>query len=323
MQVLGGDVGGTNARLALFEADGDAPPHLVAERTTPSAEHDGFEAVVAAFLSEVGGRPRRAAFGLAGPVRGRRVRITNLPWVVDADAVAERFDLDQVVLLNDLEATAWGVASLAPDRIQVLQSGDPDATGNAAVIAAGTGLGEAGLAWDGARLHPFACEGGHTGFAPTGALETELLVALSRRFGRVSWERVLSGPGLAAIAEFLFERNEDGPPGWMREVHDPAAAVTEAALAGRSATASAALDLFVRLYGVEAGDLALKVMALGGVWIGGGIAPKILPRLVEGPFLEGFLDKGRMRPLVAAMPVKVILDDRTALLGAGRRAALP
>ena len=322
MQVLGGDIGGTNARLALFEVDGDAPPRLGVERVYPSADHDGLEEIVAAFLSDVGGRPKRAAFGLAGPVRGRRVRTTNLPWVVDADAVAGRFELDEVVLLNDLEATAWGVASLAPDRVHVLQQGDPDAIGNAAVIAAGTGLGEAGLYWDGARHHPFACEGGHAGFAPGSPLEIELLEALARRLDRVSWERVLSGPGLAAIAEFLFGRDEGGAPPWLREAEDPAAAVAESALAGRSATASAALDLFVRLYGVEAGDLALKVMALGGVWIGGGIAPKIRPRLVEGPFLEGFLAKGRMRPLVAAMPVRVILDDRTALLGAGRRAAL-
>jgi glucokinase len=321
VQVLGGDIGGTNARLALFEVDGDAPPRLDVEHVYPSADHDGLEEIVAAFLSDVGGRPKRAAFGLAGPVRGRRVRTTNLPWVVDADAVAERFGLDQVALLNDLEATAWGVGVLEHDQIHVLQGGAGNANGNAAVIAAGTGLGEAGLYWDGARHHPFACEGGHAGFAPGNPLEIELFDSLGRRFDHVSWERLLSGPGLAAIAEFLFEREQGGPPEWLREAGDPAAAVTEAALTGRSATASTALDLFVRLYGVESGDLALKLMALGGVWVGGGIAPKILPRLVDGPFLEGFLAKGRMRPLVAAMPVRVILDDRTALLGAGRRAA--
>jgi len=321
MQVLGGDIGGTNTRLALFEADDDTP-RLQVERVYPSADHDGLEEVVAAFLAETGGNPRRAAFGLAGPVRGRTVRTTNLPWTVDADRLGDRFGFARVTLLNDLEATAWGVAALAPDRVRVLQEGDPEAAGNAAVIAAGTGLGEAGMYWDGSRHHPFACEGGHTAFAPSSALEVKLLAALGRRFDRVSWERVLSGPGLAAVAEFLFQHEEGGTPLWLQAAEDPAAAVAEAALAGRSDTASAALDLFVRLYGAEAGDLALKVMALGGVWVGGGIAPKILPRLVEGPFLEGFLAKGRMRPLVAAMPVRVILDDRAALLGAGRRAGL-
>lgn len=318
--VLAGDVGGTNARLALVDVDPDRP-RITLERTFPSADYPGLAEVVELFLEEAGDRPARAAFGLAGPVRGRVMRTTNLPWTVDADALEARCGLEQVSLLNDLEATAWGVRALTSDQLRVLHPGDPEARGNGCVIAAGTGLGEAGLAWDGRRHRPFACEGGHTAFAPADEREDRLLAFLRHRHGRVSWERVVSGPGLAAIAEFVHDRRGEPLPEWFRSAEDPAAAVAEAALEERSDAAVEALDLFVRLYGIEAGELALKLNALGGVWVAGGIAPKILPRLLDGPFLDGFLAKGRMRRLVEAMPVRVVLEPRTALLGAALRAA--
>ncbi len=318
--VLAGDIGGTNCRLALVAVD-DAGLRTTAERSYRSAAHGGLEEVVEAFLSATGVRPDRAAFGLAGPVLGRVMRTTNLPWTVDADALEARCGFASVELLNDLEAAAWGLGELAPDQVRVLREGAPDARGNACVVAAGTGLGEAGLAWDGRRHHPFACEGGHTAFAPSDEREDALLTFLRRRHGRVSWERVLSGPGLVAIAEFIHERRGEPLPAWLETGPDRAAQVADAAFQGRSPAAAEALDLFVRLYGVEAGELALKLNALGGVWVAGGIAPRILPRLVDGPFLDGFLDKGRMRRLVEAMPVRVVLEPRVALLGAARRAA--
>jgi glucokinase len=251
--------------------------------------------------------------------------VTNLPWVVDADELENCSDIPTVVLLNDLEATGWGVAALDESQITVLNPGRPDATGNGAVIAAGTGLGEGGISWNGGEARPFACEGGHASFSPTDELGDRLLSFLRHIHGHVSWERVLSGPGLAALYRFMVSEAGETDPEWFIDADragDPVPAVSEAALEGRCEISVRTLELFARLYGEEAGNLALKVMATGGVWVGGGIAPKILPFLEDGAFMAGFLSKGRMRPLLETMPVKVILDDRTALLGAARFAAM-
>ena len=321
--ILAGDIGGTHCRLAVFSSSGDRLER-VWERTYPSREQRDLVALVRATAGESRAEFSAASFGIAGPVRDGRVRATNLPWTVDAAGLASALGLPHVGLLNDLEANAWGIAALPASDLQTLHAGFPDSGGNAALIAAGTGLGEAGLYWDGERHHPFASEGGHADFAPADDLQLELRGWLSARFGHVSWERVVSGPGLLNLYGFLRETRRGEEPPWLAEriaAGDPAAAIAEAAMEDRSDLAVQALDLFVRLYGAEAGNLALKVLSTGGVYLGGGIAPKIAAWLQRPPFLEGFLDKGRMRPLLESMPVRVILNDRTGLLGAARHAA--
>jgi glucokinase len=321
--LLAGDIGGTKTRLGLFVAETEGL-RSVAERTYPSAEFSGLETIVVEFLREQSASCRAASFGIAGPVVDRRVRTTNLPWVIDADILEERTGIAGVSLLNDLEATAWGLPLVEKSGLHTLNRGTDGASGNWAVIAAGTGLGEAGLHWDGRRYRPFACEGGHASFSPTDELTDDLLRFLRRRFETVSWERVLSGPGLADLYRFLLDRSGQPEPDWFRQAEragDPAPAVAEAGLSGRCEVSANVLDLFARLYGEEAGNLALKLMATGGVWVCGGIAPKILSALAGGQFTAGFTAKGRMSPLLEAMPVNVVLDDRVALLGAANHAA--
>jgi len=321
--ILGGDIGGTHTRLALFADDGqrlaDHP-----EREYPSREHAGLDAIALQFLRDTGVRPAAACFGVAGPVRNGRSVATNLPWIIDAAELGRVLGMSTWVI-NDLEALAWGLTALRREELALLSPGASGATGNAAVVAAGTGLGEAGLYWDGRQHRPFATEGGHASFAPSDDVEVELLRWLERRFAEhVSWERVVSGPGLVSLYEFLRDTGRGQEPPWLAEAirtGDPGAAITAAALDGRSPLAAAALDRFVSLYGHESGNFALKTMATGGVYLGGGIAPRILPKLRDGTFLRGFLDKGRMRPLLEAMPVNVVLNDQAGLLGAGRCAA--
>lgn len=316
MKILAGDIGGTNVRLALFEARGLELVKVV-ERTVASRDHASLDGPVAEFLDRVGAACDRAVLGVAGPVRGGRVRTTNLPWVVDAEELATRFGCDHVMLLNDLEAIAWGLGELAEGDVRVVQAGVADPVGNRAVVAAGTGLGVAGLYWDGELHRPFATEGGHAGFSPLTEPERSLLAHLERRHGRVSWERVVSGPGLVAIYEVLsggpFERDR-----LQSGEGDPAASIARDAIANPQGVAARALRLFAELYGTVAGDLALILMATGGVWIAGGIAAKILPVLEEGGFAARFTDKGRMRALVESIPVRVVLADDVALRGAAR-----
>lgn len=322
--LLAGDIGGTSARLAVM-ALRDGRLEQVAEETFASREFAGLEAVAQAFLARHDVPLEGACFGVAGPVRGGRVSTPNLPWHIDAADVAATLRVARVALINDLEANAYGIAALERADVLELQAGSPGATGNQAVIAAGTGLGEAGLYWDGQLHRPFACEGGHADFAPRNERETALLRYLLEKWEHVSWERVLSGPGLHGIYQFLRDvldmRELPGIVDRMKGA-DPSAVISAAALTGECPLCSDALDLFVALYGAEAGNLALKTMATGGVYIGGGIAPKILGRLKTGAFLRAFNAKGRMAPLMASMPVRIILNPGTALLGAGRYAAL-
>jgi len=321
--ILAGDVGGTSTRLAGFGLAAGALA-LRVEGTYPSREFAGLDEILAAFIAAHELTIRHACIGVAGPVRGGRCATTNLPWHLDERHLAEGLGLPHATLINDLEATAFGVPLLTPADLAVLQEGDADAAGNRAIVAAGTGLGEAGLHWDGARHHPFATEGGHADFAPHDDEQVELLHFLRLELGRVSWERVVSGPGLVNVFRFLCDTGRFDVEAWLSagiETGDAAAVIATAGLERRSPLAERALALFVRLYGAEAGNLALKLMASGGVYLGGGIAPKILPALAEG-FLAAFCDKGRMRPLMESMPVRVILDTRVALRGAARCAAL-
>jgi glucokinase len=300
--ILAGDIGGTNTRLALVDDDPRSP---VALDVYPSGAHSSLEEMVHAFLAVHPARLSGAAFGIAGPVRDGRVQVTNLAWPVDATSLRAELGLEQVLLLNDLEANAWGLAALGPDDVHVLNDGRPGAVGNAAVCSAGTGLGEAGLYWDGERHRPFACEGGHADFAPLGELQEGLRDFLASQYEHVSYERVCSGMGLVNIYRYIAGTCDL-----------PAAEISRLALAREDQTAVTALDVMVEIYGAEAGNLALKLMATGGVHLGGGIAPRILPKLEDGCFMSAFTAKGRFAELLGAIPVRVILNDRTALMGA-------
>jgi glucokinase len=321
--VLAGDVGGTKTALALFEA-GPRGPVLVRGDTVPSRDAASLEAVILRFL-DAGARPAIEAvcFGVAGPVVDGRCVATNLPWVIDERALARAIPAPRVKLLNDLEAAAHGVLALPADALHTLQPGTPR-PGNLVLIAAGTGLGEALIVRDGDRHLVVASEGGHADFAPRGELEEGLLRHLRREFGRVSYERILAGPGLVNVYRFLRDS------GWAKEAplvairleqDDPGAVITELGLAGTDPLCGKALEVFVSVYGAEAGNLALKAMALGGVLVGGGIAPRILPALSTGAFVAAFRDKGRLAALMETIPVRVVLDPGAPLLGAARVAA--
>jgi len=316
--ILAGDIGGTSTRIALFENERSAL-HAVVSGRYPSRDHAGLTEIVAAFTSAHPGRIDAATFGIAGPVRDGRVETPNLPWVIDGAVLAKQLGLQEFTLLNDLEANAWGVFTLGDADVETLSPGMPSREGNAAIISAGTGLGEAGYHWDGTRLLPFASEGGHADFAPHDDLTIELFRWLHGRHGHVSWERVVSGPGLVNIYTFLRDTGRGSESAALAEdmrEGDPAAEVSKAALEETSELAVMALDLFIALYGAEAGNLALKMKATQGIWVGGGIAPKILPRLKRPGFLDAFHDKGRFRAFLEAVPVRVILNDQTALRGA-------
>jgi glucokinase len=302
MLVIGADIGGTHSRFGLFQGTGGQLRLLRAE-TLASGSFASLEDALAKALQRLQASPEAAGFGVPGPVRNGVAHITNLPWIVNVDALSSTLGGRPAALLNDLEAQAWGVRWLSPADILVLQEGSRAAQGNRAIAAAGTGLGEAGLYWDGESHHPFATEGGHADFAPDSP-----------------GERLVSGQGLVEIFEFLSRRDAVAPEQEIRNAPDPAAAIAESALAGRCALCSRALDLFVELYGAEAGNLALKLMATGGVYLGGGIAPKILPRLQQQGFLRRFGAKGRFESLMRSIPVSVILNPHTALFGAAAAA---
>jgi glucokinase len=322
--ILAGDIGGTNARLAYFQPQ-NGHLRMISERVFPSREHSELGEIVTKFLEESGTRPRAACFGIAGPVRNGRVETSNLPWVVEQSRLAKQIDLPATLLINDLEASAWGVGLLSAADFVPLNPGGGRAVGNQAVIAPGTGLGEAGLFWDGKRYHVFASEGGHSDFAPHGDLQIELLRYLGARFEHVSYERILSGPGLVNVYEFLRESGYAKATAELAEQmkqEDAAAAISMAATGGADPLASKALNLWISVYGAEASNLALKVMATGGLFLAGGISPKILAQL-QGPlFMKAFLDKGRMRPLVESIPVQVVTNEKAGLLGAARCAAM-
>lgn len=315
MTWLCGDVGATHARLAIYDRD-EGHWRQTARETLLCRHFARFDDVLDAFLARHAFLGEAACFGVAGPVVDGRCRVTNLDWTLDAAVLERTRGWRRVVLLNDLEAMAHGLGELGPEGVATLQEGTHRA-GNVALIAAGSGLGQAGLFFDGERRRPFATEGGHADFAPRNDLEIELLRYFQQMLGgRVSVERVISGPGLVAIRAFLDPRH--GTDCGHRE----AAEISTAALAGTCPFCAEALDLFVQLYAAEAGNLALKLMARGGMYLGGGIAPQILAALRGPAFREHFCAKGRMRPLLEAMPIQVVLDPDVSLLGAASVAAI-
>jgi glucokinase len=322
--ILAGDIGGTNARLAYFQPQ-NGHLRLVTERVFPSREHSELGEIVSAFLADSKTRPEVACFGIAGPVRNGRVETSNLPWIIEQSRLAKQIHLPATLLINDLEASAWGIGGLEASDLVPLNHVSGPAVGNQAVIAPGTGLGQAGLFWDGKHHHVFACEGGHCDFAPQSELQIELLRFLKARFGHVSYERILSGPGLVNVYEFLRDTGiAKESPELAAEIKkdDPAAAISRAALAGASPLAEQALAIWIEVYGAEASNLALKVMATGGLFLTGGISPKVLTKLTDSVFMHAFVDKGRLRPLVEAIPVQVVTNDKAGLIGAARCAAV-
>ena len=323
-RVLAGDIGGTNTRLALYDVKGRRLEALTVQ-SYPSQQYDSLGAVMREFLNTHRHPPQAACLGVAGPVHNQVAKITNLPWQISAAEIAGDFGLGSVSLLNDLEATGWGLPTMQADDLCTLQDGDTQASGNAAIIAAGTGLGQAGLYFEGEQHQPFACEGGHTDFSPQTELDMALLRYLQQQYEHVSWERVVSGSGLVSLHACLCDLRQREIPGWLKQsmqAGDPAAAISSAAQQGRDEICTEALQWFIHLYGVEAGNLALKLMASGGVYVAGGIAPKILEQMQDGTFIEAFCAKGRMRVLMERMPVRVVLNDDVALQGAAVKAAL-
>jgi len=324
MLILAGDIGGTTTRLAFFRF-GDDGLETLAKEQFPSRSHGALTAIVRDFVAATGLAPERAGFGIAGPVRGNRVLTPNLPWLVDGAELAALLGLPQVTLINDLQANAYGLPLLKEEDFAVLNQGEGDPNGAIAVISAGTGLGETMAIRDGAMHRPLPGEWGHADFAPRNELENELLLHLRAEFGRVSYERVLSGPGLVNIYRFLRDCHHLAETPEVVEAMAqgvPAAAISGAAMNGRCPLCSRTLDLFVSLYGAEAGNLALRALATGGLYLGGGIAPKIIERLRGPLFMRAFTAKGRLTALLETIPVRVILNEHAALLGAGRCAML-
>jgi len=320
--LLAGDIGGTKSRLAVF-ADGGNPRESLAEEILPSGDFGGIEPLIGEFLKGRALTPERVCLAVAGPVAAGRALLTNLPWVADAEQIRRAFGFRSVTLLNDLAATARAVPLLKPAELHRLSAGEPVAEGTIALIAPGTGLGEAFLTWDGARYREHATEGGHADFAPGNALEMELLRELGRESDHVSYETICSGPGLGRLYRFLRGRGaEEEPAGIvarLAEAADPAPIIVEAALADASPLCSRTVRLFASILGAEAGNLALKTLATGGIYLGGGIAPRIIPFLEEGLFLAAFRRKGPMADLLLRMPVHAILEPRAALIGAADR----
>ena len=323
--LLAGDIGGTNTRLALYRGDGTALA-LVHSASYASRAFSTLEEIVLRYLTaQKFERPTAACFAVAGAVVGGTVRTTNLPWVVSEADLQQRLSIRHVVLMNDLEAAAHGVIAISDaSTLLPLQEGHvAEEHGPLALVAAGTGLGVALMSWDGSRYQVAASEGGHMSFAPQNEVEDALLVFLRAELGHVSYERVISGPGLGNIYRFLRQHRGLPEPQWLTDRiagRDPAPAIATTALAHEDPVCDEALTMFASIYGAAAGSVALTALAVGGVFIGGGIAPKILPRLRDGTFLDAFAHKGRFSAAMRRIPVQIVLAPNVALIGAAEHA---
>lgn len=319
--ILAGEIGATRTRLAAFETEGNRLRRVV-EKNYASQQRDGLSGILADFIKTEGIPVHSACFGVAGPVRAGRSKISNLPWTIDAKEVAVQLRLNSVGLLNDLEAYAYGIDGLDSKDFIALSEGAEAAEGNRAVISAKTGLGMAGLYWDGFRHHPFACEGGHADFAPRNQLQMELLAYLQKKYGRISCERILSGPGIKNIYDFLRDEHKAEEPDWLRTqlsaAPDPPALISKTALEGKAEICHQALAIFVSVFGAETGNCALNFMSTGGIFIGGSIAAKIVPRMTDGSFMQSFLDKGRMGAILSDIPVRIVANDDCGIIGAAQ-----
>jgi glucokinase len=320
--VLVGDVGGTKTSVGLFVRGKRRPEPLVIE-TFPSREAPRLENIVDRFLKSHPAPVFSACFGIAGPVINGRCKTTNLPWVVSENLMKRRFHWRHVRLLNDLAAAALAVPLLRPSELVFLNKGIIEKKGNLALLSPGTGLGQAMMAYRDGEYVPLSSEGGHVSFSPTTEGEVELWRYLREKFGHVSVERVLSGPGLVNIYSWLRDSGRFEEPLWLKELMrqgDPAKAISENALRKEQALCVESLRLYVSMLGNVAGNLALTSMAVGGVYLGGGIPPKILPALKQGSFMKAFMAKGRFAAFLSRVPVRVILNDKASLLGAAQAA---
>lgn len=318
--ILAGDVGGTKANMAFYELAAGKLSLLV-QKKYPSSEYSNLHDLIADFIEESKLTADYVCIAVAGPVVDGTCHATNLPWVIDAAVLADRLGFKEIELMNDLEANAHGIYELDEDDFVLINQGEKKLHGNVGVISAGTGLGEAGIIWEDRKMRPFASEGGHSDFAPNSEMQVELFLYLNKKFNHVSYERVLSGQGLQNIYEFLRDENKFPEPAWLAEeirTGDGPAVISKNGLSKKSEICVEALNIFTEIYGAEAGNLALKLMATGGIYIGGGIAPKMIEKLSEPRFLAAFLDKGRLSDVLETIQIKVIMNDKTALLGAAR-----
>jgi glucokinase len=319
--ILAGDIGGTKVRLALFEEKGEAS--FTDEEKFASREFPDFASLLKKFLAQKKGKKIScASFGIAGPVHDGKCQATNLPWVISASALEKELQIPKVYLINDLEANAWGLRCLSNEEFFTVNAGEAN-LGNQALISAGTGLGEAGLYWDGKSHQPFACEGGHCDFAPTDEEQIELLRYLNLQYKHISYERILSGPGLYLLYRFLIDTKRETEIFCITSLFgqkEPQRVITENALSGQCKVCIRACQLFTSIYGSEAGNLALKLLAVGGLFIGGGIAPHLIEFFKGGKFIDTFSDKGRFSSLLMKIPIRVVLNEKTALIGAARYA---
>ena len=319
--ILAGEIGATRTRLAAYDTEGNRLNRVV-EKTYPSHDYRSLPQILPQFTRSEGIPVHSACFGAAGPVRHGRTKISNLDWIIDAKELAAQLRLPSVGLLNDLEAYAYGIDALDSKDFITISPGSETAEGNRAVISAKTGLGMAGLYWDGFRHHPFACEGGHADFAPRDALQIELLAYSQKAYGRVSTERILSGPGIHHIYTFLRDAKKVEEPSWLGEqlatAPDPSSLISELAMEGKAAICEQTMSLFVSVFGAEAGNCALRYMTTGGIYIAGVIAAKIAPKMQDPIFMQSFLDKGRMESILNDMPVQIIVNDDCGLIGAAR-----
>jgi glucokinase len=314
MAYLAADIGGTKTHLILYNNT-----TCLKDQKYKSHSYPNLETILKDFTKGFDKPIEKACFAIAGPIQNQKCNATNLPWIIDAKVIEKELNIGKVSLINDLEANAYGISTLNKDSFYILNEGDPRIGGNQALISAGTGLGEAGLYSDGKNIHPFASEGGHVDFGPRDDVEIELFKYLHSKYGHVSYERILSGHGFFEL--YLFYTSVLGfskcPKVENREKEsDPSAIISEEGLSKRDKTCDLILDRFVSIYGAEAGNFALKLLSLGGLYVGGGIAPKILERIKEGPFLDSFIKKGRFEGLLRKIPIKIILDENTALSGA-------
>jgi glucokinase len=319
--ILAGDIGATKTNLAYYDVQGDILTSILVQ-SFPSKDYGNLTDVVEKMHTGHPATITAAAFGIAGPVVDGRSKLTNLGWDVDGREVAALLNLKGVGLINDLQATAYGTLRLATNETLELNKGAAQLHAPIAVIAAGTGLGEGGLIWDGRRYRAFPSEGGHTEFGPRNETEIDLLRFLTKKFGRTSYERIVAGPGFVNLYEFFRSRSDYPEPQWLSDrmqQGDPSAAISVAGVEGRDKVCVEAVEMFASLYGAETGNLALKVLATGGVYVGGGIAPKILPA-INKHFMAAFVDKGRYTSLMKQMPVRIVLNEHTALLGAAHYA---
>lgn len=313
--ILAGDVGGTKTNMALYKADSNGLT-ILNEKRYVSKDYPSLTDIIHDFTG--GKLPDRISAAVAGPVIEGKSKLTNLSWQLDSKAISLDLKIP-VCFINDLEATAYGLAGLEKNELATIAEGDSQAKGNIAIIAPGTGLGEAGLYWDGQHYHPFATEGGHSDFFPRNDIDIEVYHYLQQQFGHVSWERVVSGMGIKNIYHFLTESRKEKVPDWLTQrmtTQDPAAVISEAALKQEDPVCGEAMDLFVRYLATESSSLVLKLMATGGLYIAGGIPPKILPLLQHESWAINFDNSGRMHQLSEKVPVYVVLNDKMALMGA-------